>query len=274
MLTFTLMVVGLLVLAAYGGEVPPAPAGEIEAAAGPETPPMPVPPGSGQRIPPPAGPDLPVPPPATDPVVTFTAALPPDGKVALPGLEAIGKGEIELRVVGTVRFSGDGTVWVDPASSVTLDSLTSATRTTTADGIVYERFAGRARVVGKSVQLKAKGERLRAVVEGSGSVTLRGEGMFSLTDAKGRLVSGIWDAAGMTEKFSQVGRVGGPGGLKPLAARPGAAGVGLLPDKPPPVKVYEPTKLPSEGGSVPPAPGPGGPAPTPAVPVPSPTPSR
>jgi hypothetical protein len=210
-------------------------------------------------------------PPAEDPVVTYKAALPADGKVARPALEAFGKGEIELQVNGTVRFSGDGTVWVDPASSVTLDSLTSASKQATADGIVFERFAGRARVLGKSVRLRAKGERLRAVVEGSGSVTLRGMGMFSLTDAEGTLVSGIWDAAGVTERFSQVGPAGGPGRLKPLAPKPGSAGVGLLPDTPPPAKVYEPTKLPSEGGSVPPsAPAPGAPAPTPAAPTPTP----
>jgi len=194
--------------------------------------------------PPPVRPQI-RPTPADGPV-TLSGKVPRNIKVTRPALYLSGKGEIEVTGDVALRFSGDGSLWVDKASSVTLDAKTTGTKTAQDDGLNWDRFRGTARVGGSSVRLKAKGERLMVTADGQGSVTMRGEGQFFVMQKGEQLVSGVWSQAGMTHEFARVTTAGTVGMPFPILGRGGLTPYGFLPEVPPPVRVYERKKLPSE----------------------------
>jgi hypothetical protein len=198
--------------------------------------------------------------------VTYIGQLSKKSSVALPALTATGKGEIEIKGEAAVRLSGDGMLWVDKASSVTLDPATTGTKTSENDGWTWTGFRGTARVMGSSVSLRLKGDRLRVLAFGRGTVTLRGDsGMFRLTQAGGQLVSGVWDPAGVTKDFATVELKGSGSTIQPMRMKPGASPAGIIPASPPPARVYPRPLLPSERGTT--APSPAAPAAAPAAPA-------
>lgn len=181
--------------------------------------------------------------------VTFSGVIPRDAKVTIPALTLFGKGEIEISGDLQVRFSGDGSLWVDSASSTTLDPLTTGTKSRQDEGWAWEQFRGTVRITGSSVRLKAKGDRLSVTSEGQGKVQMRGEGMFRITQAGDKLVSGVWTPAGVTEEFATVTTQPAAQVLRPGAVRPPSPVYGVVPDVAPPPKAFHRKSLPSEGGT-------------------------
>jgi len=214
----------------------------------------------GSPEPPPVRPLL-RPTPASGGPVTLAGKVPEDVKVTIPALSAYGKGDIEITGDMKLRFSGDGSLWVDKASSVSLDPATTGTKTIQDDGWSWDRFRGTARVAGSSLRLKAKGERLVVYGEGQGTISLRGEGMFRIMQAGGKLVSGVWNQAGVTQDFAKVAIESTTGTVQLPIGKSSLPPHGILPDSPPPLKVIPRKSLPSEAP-------PTGAAPTLAPPAP------
>ena len=68
--------------------------------------------------------------------VTYVGMLPKNLDVAVPAIKAFGDGDIELQGRARLRISGEGTLWVDKASSVSLSPqmLPSPKETTSGGG--------------------------------------------------------------------------------------------------------------------------------------------
>jgi hypothetical protein len=194
--------------------------------------------------------------------VTYVGRLSKYSGISIPALIATGKGEIEIKGEAAVRLSGDGTLWVDNASSATLDPATTGTKTREDNGWGWAGFRGTARVSGSPAHLKMKGDRLMVQAEGRGAVTLRGDsGIFRLTQASRQLVSGVWDPAGITKDFATLEAESATGTIRTTRVRPGASPTSIIPAVPPPGRVYTRPKLPSERGTTVPST-----APSPAAP--------
>jgi hypothetical protein len=216
-------------------------------------PPALIGPAEGSPQPPPVRPEI-RPMPALEGSLTYVGQLPKTGAISIPALRAYGKGEIEIKGETKVRLSGDGVLWVDKGSSVTLDPATTGTKTADSNGWSWAGFRGVARVSGSPVNLRIKGDRLMVAADGRGTVTMRGDkGIFRLTQAQGQLVSGVWDPAGMTKDFAQVAaKAEVEGSTRPLPitrVKPGASPAGIIPAVPPPARVYPRPLLPSERGT-------------------------
>lgn len=243
--------VGALVVPAHGGAMPPP-----TAVSAPTTVPIVAPVSVDLQEdlakPPAIGP-IPRPIPAARSALTYVGELPADLIVPPPALRVSGNGELEIHGTAAVRFSGNGTLWIDKVSSVTLAPDTTGTKTALNDGWNYEGFSGTAWIVGTSLRLRAKGKRLFIVVDGRGTVTLRGgEGTFRLTQAGRREVSGIWDESGVTQEFEKIETEATTETVKRTKDnRYGLAVFGLLPATRPPVKVYPVPLLPSERRTAP-----------------------
>jgi len=201
-------------------------------------------PGTGGAAePPPVRPE-PRPTPITTGPVTLQGRMSPKAPVTIPALFLAGDGEVEISGDVRLRVAGDGTLWVDKASSVSLDPATTGTKTSQDDGWNWDRFSGTARVEGSNLKLRAKGARIMVRGDGTGSATMGGGmGMFRLIQEGGRFVSGYWKVTPITERFSKAETE-----VRPETVRRGStkAPYGLIPVVPPPAREYPRKLLPSE----------------------------
>jgi len=206
--------------------------------------------------------------PSVNGTVTFTGTVRSGVNTQIPPLRLFGpKGTVEIQGDITVRLSGQGTLWVDGDSSISLDSATTGTKVSEGAGVRYEKFSGTARVSGNAANVKFVGQQIFAIGGGAGKFTASGEGSF-LTIQSGRLVSGIWNQEGVTQEFNgarfQTVKASGELTTSPLQ---------IIPDAPPRanVRTYAPPRLPSEGGQTQPLAGPSAPPGAPgAAPAPAP----
>jgi len=178
--------------------------------------------------------------------VTYVGLVPKDTRVGIPALWAFGRGEIRIQGDCSVQFSGEGMLWADKGTSVVLDPATTFTKSLQRDGVQWDKFRGTTRMTGSPLNVEIKGDRLMVTANGSGKVTLGGEGgMFRLLHTGGELISGVWDQKGVTEEFAKAEK----GGVQKPSPKRGAkyniGGGGLLPAIPPPVKVVTPRPLPT-----------------------------
>ncbi|MBM3335719.1 hypothetical protein FJY63_13755, partial [Candidatus Sumerlaeota bacterium] len=208
--------------------------------------------------PPPVRPDISMPP--RSGAITYMASLTGDLAASVAALDAFGTGQIEISGNATVRFSGSATLWVDKSSSVTFDSATASTytkRTEDKDGRTWDGFRGTARIAGSSLKMLAKGERMKIVAEGQGTVVLRGDktGVFQLVEPGGKLVSGIWDQGGEKRQFAKI--AAGPSTAAVVQAQTKLTSGAIVVPRIAPTPVPRPALvLPSERGPSPPAPAP------------------
>lgn len=171
-------------------------------------------------------------------------------------LTAFGKGEIDVSGNADVRFSGEGSLWVDKSSSVTLDRGTTFTKTVEADGTKWQPFRGTARVSGSPMHLRATGDRLTVFAFGEGKVTVKGEnGILRLTKPGGQVVSRLWEANSVTEDFAKAEAKPTTGPIRSQRGIYGLEEKGMIPQVPPPVTITPRRRLPSEGGTTGTAPG-------------------
>jgi len=182
--------------------------------------------------------------------ISAPAAVARGTRGTVASMTAFGKGEIDVSGNAEVRFSGDGTLWADKSSSVTLDRGTTYTKTVEADGIKWQPFRGTARVSGAPMHLRATGDRLTVFAFGDGKVSVKGEnGILRLTKPDGKVGSRLWEANVITEDFVRADARPSTGSIRSQRGIYGLEEKGMIPKVPPPVTVTPRRKLPSEGGT-------------------------
>lgn len=191
---------------------------------------------------PPIRPDVSRTPPAS---TSYVRQLSPDAKIPAHALRVFGNGEVEIEGAVDMRFSGECTLWIDQATSMIIDPATTGTLIPERDFRRFVNFKGTVGLKGNNVKMKAQGQKLMIIGNGKGKVTMAGEsGMFRLTQAGRKQVSGVWTEAGTSVDFETIttrpvadGMLYGPSGIIPMAP-------------PSDARQYERAQLPSEHDTV------------------------
>jgi hypothetical protein len=170
----------------------------------------------------------------------------------LEGFWASGKGSLEIEGDAAVRVAGQGTLWLDPTSTVSQDAATTFSLAFEPDARKLDRFSGTLLIFGSKLKVRFEGDRILVTANGSGKATMKGTGLFRMTSPKDELVSGLWSPDGVAQEFKSLRTAAKPTAT-PTVRKYGSGG--MLPVGPPAdARAPETPTLPSEVGKPAPTP--------------------